>query len=237
MTMFHQNKFPHRLASDAVPRDARFGSIQKSLLLAAGLVAICVAPLGRWVHHAGREFQAAAQIQRLGGEVFLAWRLDQAIQGRAPSDLDAIKWPDRLDHHVSGVNLGNSIATIHDDDLLLFRSLLHLHWLDLGNRPITNAGLEHLACLHDLAWLDLHNTQVADVGLGSLAGLQRLEWLDLGETQITDASLSLLIGFQQLRWLNLANTRMTCEGLKQLRLALPRAKIVCTLQPEVGNGK
>jgi hypothetical protein len=59
----------------------------------------------------------------------------------------------------------------------------------------------------------------------------------LGETQITDASLLLLIGFQQLRWLNLAGTRMTGEGLEQLRLALPRAMIVCTIRPEASNGK
>jgi hypothetical protein len=224
--MFHQNKLPHRLASSAVARGARPGFIHKSLLLAAGLVAICVAPLGRWVHDASREFQAATQIQRLGGEIFLARRLDEAIQGRAPRDLGATDWSGRLKQHVSGVNLGNSLATIHNDNLVLLRPLIHLRWLRLGNQPITDTGLGHLAGLHGLTRLDLHNAQVTDAGLESLAGLAQIEWLNLRKTLITDASLSLLKDFRQLRWLNLNGTRMTRQGVEQLRIALPRAVIV-----------
>ena len=215
--MVHQKKLPHRLASHATARGARLGFIRKPLLLTAGLVAICVAPLGRWVHETGREFQAATRIQQLGGVIFLAWRLDDAIQGRAPSDLGVTDWSGRLNQHVAGVNLGNSSAAIHDDDLVLLRPLIHLRWLRLGNQPITDTGLEHLAGLHDLTWLDLHHDQVTDAGLESLAGLERIEWLDLCQTHITDAGLEHLKGMTNLQMLILNNTQVTDAGLEHLK--------------------
>ena len=71
----------------------------------------------------------------------------------------------------------------------------------LANCPyLTDAGLKHLAKLHQLQHLDLRWCgKITDAGLKHLAKLHQLQHLDLdGCEKITDAGLKQLVGIQSL---------------------------------------
>ena len=50
-----------------------------------------------------------------------------------------------------------------------------IHWLDLGETAVSDAGLAQLSTMSELRRLQLDSTAVTDAGLAALAPLARLE--------------------------------------------------------------
>jgi hypothetical protein len=97
--------------------------------------------------------------------------------------------------------------------------------VDLGFTAADDATVKSLTALPDVQELYLWNTGVTDAGLALLAKFDRLEKLDLSGTAITDAGLAHLSGLTRLKELNLKGTQVSDRAVKELRKALPGAKI------------
>lgn len=84
-----------------------------------------------------------------------------------------------------------------------------IHWLDLGETAVTDAGLAALADWREVRRLQLDRTAITDAGLARLTTLARLESLNLFGTTVTDAGLPALRGLPELRRLHLWQTQVT----------------------------
>lgn len=139
---------------------------------------------------------------------------------------------------------------VSDAGLRHLKGLRNLASLNLSKTPVTGAGMRHLKEMSSLRalflWetkvddeglkelkqltkmreLTLDGTKVSDAGLESLAGMTEMEeWLGLVGTNVTDAGLVHLTGMTRLKSLNLRQTGTTPEGIRRLRLALPKTDI------------
>jgi hypothetical protein len=109
--------------------------------------------------------------------------------------------------------------------------LRSLQILSIGNAPIGDDAMKHLAGLTLLKELDLTGTRVGDAGLNEITGLQHLEKLTLTGTRFSDAGLKELAGLQRLKWLDPTSTRIQGQGLKDLA-GLKRAKEARPINPQ-----
>jgi hypothetical protein len=91
-----------------------------------------------------------------------------------------------------------------------------LPWLNLVNRPITDAGLRELAGVGSLEKPYLGKSGVTDEGLKVLATLPALQTLRLNDTRATNAGLTELARVPTLREVALEDTRVSGAGLKAL---------------------
>lgn len=93
-----------------------------------------------------------------------------------------------------------------------------LQWLQLGGKFITDAGLAHLAPLHELTGLQLdgHAKGLHGTGLAALSGLAKLKHLNLADSGIVDEALPSIGKFANLERLNLSRTLITGKGLQAL---------------------
>ena len=73
--------------------------------------------------------------------------------------------------------------------------------------------------------LILADTSVTGAGLVHLMGLTSLQTLSLG-TKVTGAGLEHLKGLTKLQTLYLIRTKVTDAGVKKLKTALPKCRIV-----------
>lgn len=118
-----------------------------------------------------------------------------------------------------------------DDDMRQIGSLLQAKELYLWRANLTDPGLEHLADLKQLTTLEIRfgdESAVTAEGLRSIGRLQALERLCLEGIPVTDEAVP---GLQQLTNLKELYIHRGCElsdeAIKQLEMALPRAKITC----------
>jgi hypothetical protein len=81
---------------------------------------------------------------------------------------------------------------------------------------VTDAGVAHLAGLHNLTKLDLSFTQVTDAGLKRLGGQKNLTELGLDGTRVGDDGLRHVAGFANLTRLSIMNTRVTDAGMEHV---------------------
>ena len=77
-------------------------------------------------------------------------------------------------------------------------------------------GLVHLAKMSELHWFNLNDTPIDDAGLACLPELKGLTIVGLAATKITDAGLKTLTRFPQLVDLALARTQASGTGLAHL---------------------
>ncbi len=201
-----------------VPVGQRFG------FRARAIAGTMTAGICFWILDVQQERKAAEEVQRLGGTVYYAWRLDHQIQ-LTPQRGGVPRWLVPGDGFVDAVYIAGCDDELLDHKLACLRSFKHLRWISLAHVRITDATLEHLAGLSSLEWLDLKDTPITDAGLRHLHRVARLKSLDLGNTLVTDASLPQLAMLKRLKKLDLRGTRVTCRGLALLRNQLPEARI------------
>jgi uncharacterized membrane protein len=91
-----------------------------------------------------------------------------------------------------------------------------IHWLDLGETAVSDAGLAQLSTMSELRRLQLDRTAVTDAGLAALAPLARLESLNLFGTAVTDGGLVALEALPRLRRLHVWQTQVTPAGAQAL---------------------
>jgi hypothetical protein len=135
--------------------------------------------------------------------------------------------PDSEERSVAGIKkLGGKVETVRDrfDADATARSIwlgddFEPDWLvvDFTDRPVTDAGLEHLIGLAKLRILVLANTQVTDAGLVHLKRLTNLKSLSLRGTQVADDSVRHLKGLTQLQYLSLSEAQVRDAGLAHLQ--------------------
>jgi hypothetical protein len=93
-------------------------------------------------------------------------------------------------------------------------------WVGMNRRPLTDAGVRHLAGLAGLEALDLQGAKMTDAGVGSLAGLSELHRLYVqgaeGAGGITDAGVDHVLRLTKLREQQVANGRLTEAGARRL---------------------
>ncbi len=111
---------------------------------------------------------------------------------------------------------------LDDEAMAPLSALSNLQMLEIGVRPyesnsVTDAGLAHLAGLHELTYLGIHAFEgVRGPGLRHLSDLRNLEVLELSYTNVDDDSLKHLSDLSVLRTLSLQKTRITDAGLAHL---------------------
>jgi hypothetical protein len=189
----------------------RFQFSIRSLLVLVIAVAIPCSWLAAKMQQAGRQRQAIALVQSLGGVVHeerYVPDLLQTLHGLLPDVFFAEI------HFVEFDSKSNAVSDAHLDELV--KLLPHIDILLLSSTNVTNAGMETLNGLNELNYLSLSNTKVTDVGLERLSGLKQLHMLFVDNTEITDAGLERLKG-HKLRMLRLSGTQVTDIGLGHLQ--------------------
>lgn len=103
-------------------------------------------------------------------------------------------------------------------DYASLREYTSLSVLQMANKDVTDATLEHLRTMSTLKELDLNNTQITDAGLRILKDLPALEVLRLNNTKITDAGFrEHLLGKESLMRLELTGTGVSKETGQEWR--------------------
>lgn len=129
------------------------------------------------------------------------------------------------------------IAVRTDDlnglNLNWLRDLPHLQMLTLQGGNFDDAA--SLADLVNLERLEINSSGFSDAHLASLAHLTRLRSLNLRGTAVTDASIVGLAARTELIQLDLSYTRLTQAGVDQLRVDLPRLRVVAEGLPQAAN--
>jgi hypothetical protein len=96
-------------------------------------------------------------------------------------------------------------------------NLQHLEWIDVVDRPVTDAGVRHLRGLPRLWSLLLDGTRITDQGLAHIAAVPSLSSLDIGWTHVTDAGLVHLQYATRLELLHLQGNPISDDGICHLR--------------------
>ena len=205
------------------PVGRRFGL--RACAMAGILTASICLLTANWILDVQQERKAADEIERLGGRVHYAWRLDEKIQVASAKSDPAPGWLLPGDAFLSGVFLPGCHEESLDQKLACLKRLRNLRWLDLSNAGITDAALVHVAGLARLESLSLRFTPITDEGVRLLESSARLKWLDLTNTRVTDDSLPRLAMLVQLERLKLRGTRVSPAGVAWLRKRLPTARI------------
>jgi hypothetical protein len=95
-----------------------------------------------------------------------------------------------------------------------------------GPQGLTAGDLQVVSKLKTLKRLVLPPGTVDDDSLGTLGGLKKLEFLSLDGNAVTSKSISQLKAFPKLKELSLRGTRFDVQGLRALKEALPKLKVV-----------
>jgi hypothetical protein len=176
-----------------------------------------------------REWRAAAELERLGGKIIWAWKLDPRVQECRVPCYEPPSFVLPGDAFVSGVHLSFCRDQRLTEKLACLDALHGLRSLAMTNTSVSQAAFRHLAGLSRLEWLDLHDTLLDDASLRHLSAMTHLERLNLQNTRITDASLPHLARFTRLEWLNVGGTGVSAAGLAFLKAHLPNAEILSDL--------
>jgi Leucine-rich repeat (LRR) protein len=107
---------------------------------------------------------------------------------------------------------------VSDDDLVHLKAFPSLRCVELPNKPaVTDAGLAHLAALHQLEELNLNGTNVTAAGVVRFVkGRTRLQRLELVKVPLRDDDLATLKDLTDLRVLSLRGTLVTDKGTVHL---------------------
>lgn len=103
-----------------------------------------------------------------------------------------------------------------EPDLARLARFRTMRELDVGDTPVTDAGLTHLKRLTALQLLRLDDTQISDKGMIRVGKLTSLRELRVGGTPVGDEGLALLKALSSLEILSLDRTRVTGKGLRNL---------------------
>jgi hypothetical protein len=135
--------------------------------------------------------------------------------------------PLAVKHPLLRVEFSSKAITITDSELGRLAPIRNnVTQLDLSKTKVTDSGLRNIAGFRYLTHLDLRHTQVGDEGISFLRNMENLWYLNLLNTKVTDRGLDTLGEIQSLQEIYLWQSDVTISGVKELRAALPKAKIV-----------
>ncbi|CAN5153252.1 hypothetical protein BH11PLA2_BH11PLA2_47090 [soil metagenome] len=121
--------------------------------------------------------------------------------------------------------LGNKPVT--DAGLAVFKDCTDLVKVDLFScKQVTDAGVAHLQGRTNLLYLNLSDTQVTDAGLAGFKDCKAMDFLVLDGTQVTDAGLAVFKDCKSLTWVQLNNMpRVTDAGLAHFKDCMKLTKL------------
>ena len=132
-------------------------------------------------------------------------------------------------YHPGLRRLGLISTPVADADLAPLGALTGLTELSLQRSPVTDAGIAYLTPLRNLEQLWISLPGVTDESLKLIGQMRTLRKLDLSTSNVSDAGLARLGTLTSLEELILFKTKATSEGVIELRVALPRTKILTNL--------
>jgi hypothetical protein len=202
----------------------------RSLFLLTLLVAIGMSWVAVRMQRAREQRAAVEAIVKTGASVYFEHQLDASGNLIDGAETPGPAWLRRL----LGDDFFRSVTQVFyapgipvtDNELTQLQAFSELQSLSLHGTQVTDAGLEHLKGLTQLKKLHLGETRITDAGLEHLKGLGKLQELDLRFTKITDAGMEHLKGLKKLTSLNIWHTEVTWAGEKDIRQALPKARVV-----------
>lgn len=116
---------------------------------------------------------------------------------------------------------------VTDDGLIAIGQMKQLQYLGLKANDVSDRGVKHLQGLSQLTGLHLGGTKISDAAIrDSLPKLEKLEKLWLDDTGVTDQSVAELGRMTSLRELHVARTKLSAKGISNLRLLLPRCRVI-----------
>jgi hypothetical protein len=159
----------------------------------------------------------------------------KALATLAPQDLQSLRLggcglTDKSLIHLRNLtwleHLDLSCNPVSGEALAHLEGMLLLERLELWGCDLTEEGLANLPPLPSLRHLSVAiHLDLPDDALASLVSLPVLESLDLRSTPIGDRALAHLRKLRQLRSLHISHTKLTCNGIAELRAALPLCQI------------
>jgi Leucine Rich Repeat (LRR) protein len=186
-----------------------------SLLLLMTALALS---LGFWTDSARRQERMVQWVEEREGTVVYGYEDLFSGKGDPPGPAWLRNWLgiDYLDY-VQAVKIENESVT--DADLAAFsKDLPRLKYFMIGHAPnVTDAGIAHLASLHDLEHLRLDCPEMTDAGMTILRSLPLVEHLDVKSNHVTNAGLVHLGSLHHLESVDLASDNITDDGLVYLR--------------------
>lgn len=128
--------------------------------------------------------------------------------------------------------LGNTLlelrqTTLNKRDLKCICQLKNLAGLDIAATSAATISWKTIAKLESLILLDASDNVVTNRDVSELKRLKKLRSLSLIGTSITDDCVADLALMTSLQELYLQRTKLSEEGLRQLRVRLPKCVINC----------
>ena len=115
---------------------------------------------------------------------------------------------------------------INDQAMLYIGQMKQLTYLGLRGNPVTDVSAPHLANLTNLEGLYLGKTRVTDKTVKMISYLPRLSKLWLHDLNISDDCTGDLSKMSKLRELHLYATQITESGVRKIKDALPRCRVI-----------
>lgn len=186
----------------------------RSLLIAMLVFGLLLGWLAYQIQLVAAQANAAAEIDRLGGNAMECHLMatNDVLRDYSPTWLQ-----DSMgEKYFETINYA-SLDKATDDDLVLFQSLSKLRALHLNSPHVTDDGLIHLRPLRQLESLSFVGANITDRGLIPICQFTNLQYLNLSSTRITDAGLAKISKLPNLRLLELDDTAITDAGLQYLQ--------------------
>jgi hypothetical protein len=102
-----------------------------------------------------------------------------------------------------------------------------LHYIDLGETPVTDQTLERLGALPELTNLHISSPKATDAGAAHLAGAKTLISVYLTEcSQVTDAGIQNLATLPELIDLVVVGTKVTDAGVAAFKKVKPKCLVM-----------
>lgn len=98
---------------------------------------------------------------------------------------------------------------------------LNVGWTDIGDQTV-----EAVAKHANLLFLDLSHTSITNYAVSYLTDLKELKVLRLNQTAVNDECLPYLGELQSLERLEVQETKLSAEGIRALKMMLPKCRIV-----------
>jgi hypothetical protein len=149
---------------------------------------------------------------------------------------EMVEIPDHLGFNTDGepVEILLFQCKVTDADMESFRFFPTFETINVGECPITDAGLVHLSEMHKLHFLDLaDNERITDAGLAHIRHLRSLSTLNLFGCSITDAGLVSLRTLSSLRRLIVDENILGDEAIRDVLEAIPGLRILDAFGTEI----
>ncbi len=231
------NRETLRVQSPALPPDGNYRLVGLRLLGERKWNDADLAYIGRPPHLTELEIMSGAcPITDEGLRLISSISTLEALTLRCPqvtnlglADLSLLRHLKRLD-----LSLAHQIT---DDGLIQLGNLTALEQLKVNHGQFTEAGLQTLLNLRKLKSVDLDHLELSDAGLARMAdSWDELERLAISGKDVSDMGLQVVRQFPRLQFLLLRNcTQLTPSGVATLKQAMPRCRIMISLESPMGD--